>query len=106
MVEIGNRDIVGHTSLSIAPMVQDRPLISVDMAEILEYKPHECKGELVNVLIEPFNSTPLTRTDFSRNLLTWWHEVLLNQSALFAPSTPPRSNRHSDASKLVNTWAK
>jgi hypothetical protein len=43
MVEIGNRDIVDHTSLSMVPMVQNRLLISVDMAEILEYKPHECK---------------------------------------------------------------
>ncbi|GLI78240.1 putative secondary metabolism biosynthetic enzyme [Penicillium ochrochloron] len=43
MVEIGKRDIVGHASLSMAPMVQNRSLISVDMAEILEYQPHECK---------------------------------------------------------------
>lgn len=43
MVEIGKRDIIGHANLSMAPMVQNRSLISVDLAEILEYQPHECK---------------------------------------------------------------
>ncbi|KNG83443.1 hypothetical protein ANOM_008035 [Aspergillus nomiae NRRL 13137] len=43
MVEIGKRDIVGHGSLSLAPMVQNRSLISVDLAEILEYQPQECQ---------------------------------------------------------------
>jgi NADPH:quinone reductase-like Zn-dependent oxidoreductase len=55
MVEIGKRDIVGHASLSMAPMVQNRSLISVDMAEILEYQPHECKrrvGECAHRTVE------------------------------------------------------
>ncbi|KAJ5645285.1 hypothetical protein N7507_011296 [Penicillium longicatenatum] len=43
MVEIGKRDIVGNASLSMAPMVQNRSLVSVDLAEILEYQPKECK---------------------------------------------------------------
>lgn len=43
MVEIGKRDIIGHASLSLAPMVQNRSLISVDLAEILEYQPQECQ---------------------------------------------------------------
>ncbi|KAE8141770.1 polyketide synthase [Aspergillus pseudotamarii] len=43
MVEIGKRDIVGHANLSLAPMVQNRSLISVDLAEILEYQPQECQ---------------------------------------------------------------
>lgn len=43
MVEIGKRDIVGHASLSLAPMIQNRSLISVDLAEILEHQPQECQ---------------------------------------------------------------
>jgi NADPH:quinone reductase-like Zn-dependent oxidoreductase len=54
MMEIGKRDIVGHASLSMAPMVQNRSLISVDLAEILEYQPHECKRSVEIELEERF----------------------------------------------------
>ncbi|KAE8333350.1 fatty acid synthase S-acetyltransferase [Aspergillus sergii] len=50
MVEIGKRDIVGHASLSLAPMVQNRSLISVDLAEILEYQPQECQRRCVDLV--------------------------------------------------------
>lgn len=68
MIEIGKRDLIGNGALSLAPFAHNRSLISIDLAEVMENQPDQCRRQ-VHLDIAYYGKFSNIEADSSSNLL-------------------------------------
>lgn len=105
MIEIGKRDLIGNGALSLAPFAYNRSLISIDLAEVMENQPDQCRRQ-VHLDIAYYGKFSNIEADSSSNLLPSLSRARFSQSIPCASSAQCRLNRRFGTCKQASTWAR